>query len=80
MDEFFVICEPVCDPSGNEPEVLDIHAPVDSERYGSGQTTFYCVIAKYFLRSLVASFADRFHSALSPTLSVLALSIIDCAA
>lgn len=45
MDEFFVICEPVSDPSSLGPELLGTEGLVDSERYGSGQSTFYCVIA-----------------------------------
>lgn len=44
MDDFFAICEPICDTSPElEGAVLDV--PVDSEQYGSGQTSWFCIIA-----------------------------------
>ena len=39
--DFFAICEPICDPC--DVAILDV--PVDSEQYGSGQTSWFCVIA-----------------------------------
>ena len=44
MDEFFVITPPMCDP---DDEAFDVADDVlsDDERYGAGQTSYYCVIS-----------------------------------
>ena len=46
MDEFFVITEPIpTSASDDHPDDVALDCPSDAERYGSGQSTFYCVIA-----------------------------------
>ncbi|KAI0632779.1 hypothetical protein C8Q77DRAFT_843927 [Trametes polyzona] len=49
MDDFFVIADPIFDPSdaGTQPETYgpDTSCPNDFERHGAGQTSFFCIIA-----------------------------------
>nr|WBU87310.1 pheromone precursor [Ganoderma boninense] len=46
MDDFFTISEPVCRPHpGPDLEAAVVNVPVDSEQYGSGQSSWFCVIA-----------------------------------
>ncbi|OSD03888.1 pheromone precursor [Trametes coccinea BRFM310] len=47
MDEFTAFSTSVADIGLVEPRELTTggECPVDSERYGAGQTSFYCVIA-----------------------------------